>query len=298
MIMLNATWLDTFITLAETGHFTRTAERLNMTQPGVSQHLRKLERQVGQSLIAQDGKSFILTPAGEAVRDLGLARRSEERQLRAAITADNAGVGEVRIACSGSFAQLLYPQLIAAMRDAPQLVIYLEAAPQGSVLSGVLEGNFDLGVVGHDPNHPRLESKMIGREELCLVLPAKARDEPTAFEDLEKYGFVAHPDGFAYADELLSLNFPDTFSGGDRLHIRTFVNQIGQILTPVADGIGYTLLPRSAIEAFPRRDRLTVATLPHCRHHDLWLIVRKGFNPSARVRRIAKMAETVAETLC
>lgn len=62
--MLNATWIETFTVLAEEGHFTRAAQRLNMTQPGVSQHLRKLERQVGHPLIAQDGKSFTLTEAG------------------------------------------------------------------------------------------------------------------------------------------------------------------------------------------------------------------------------------------
>ena len=63
MMMLNATWLETFTTLAEEGHFTRAAQRLNMTQPGVSQHLRKLEQQLGQRLIARDGKAFTLTAA-------------------------------------------------------------------------------------------------------------------------------------------------------------------------------------------------------------------------------------------
>ena len=37
--MLNATWIETFTVLAEEGHFTRAAQPLNMTQPGVSQHL-------------------------------------------------------------------------------------------------------------------------------------------------------------------------------------------------------------------------------------------------------------------
>ena len=46
--MLNATWLNTFTTLCEVGHFTRTAELLGMTQPGVSQHLHKLASQVGK----------------------------------------------------------------------------------------------------------------------------------------------------------------------------------------------------------------------------------------------------------
>ena len=37
--MLNPVWLETFITLVDTGHFTQTAEKLHMTQPGVSQHI-------------------------------------------------------------------------------------------------------------------------------------------------------------------------------------------------------------------------------------------------------------------
>jgi DNA-binding transcriptional LysR family regulator len=292
--VLNATWLETYVTLTETGHFTRAAERLNMTQPGMSQHLRKLEEQLGQSLIAQEGKSFILTPAGEAVRDLGLSRRTEERQLRDTIMADDPDMGEVRIACSGSFAQLLYPRLLALMRDAPRLLVHLEAAPQDTVVSGVLDGRFDLGIVGQDTGHPRLNAQSIGREELCLILPGDAADETVIFESLEDRGFVAHPDGFAYADDLLLLNFPETFTGADRLTVRTFVNQIGQIPSPVAKGIGYTLLPRSGIEAFAERDRLKVVALPHRRYHDLWSIIRRGPEPTARLRTIMQVAHDVA----
>lgn len=265
-----------------------------MTQPGMSQHLRKLEEQLGQSLIAQEGKSFILTPAGEAVRDLGLSRRTEERQLRDTIMADDPDMGEVRIACSGSFAQLLYPRLLALMRDAPRLLVHLEAAPQDTVVSGVLDGRFDLGIVGQDTGHPRLNAQSIGREELCLILPGDAADETVIFESLEDRGFVAHPDGFAYADDLLLLNFPETFTGADRLTVRTFVNQIGQIPSPVAKGIGYTLLPRSGIEAFAERDRLKVVALPHRRYHDLWSIIRRGPEPTARLRTIMQVAHDVA----
>ena len=64
--MLHSTWLETFVTLCDVGHFTRAAAALNMTQPGVSQHVKKLEEQVGQSLLSRAGKSFTLTPAGEA----------------------------------------------------------------------------------------------------------------------------------------------------------------------------------------------------------------------------------------
>ena len=93
---------------------------------------------------------------------------------------------------------------------------------------------------------------------MCLVLPSNRETSPISFQALEELGFIAHPDGFAYADELFSLNFPDAFEGSDKLRIRTFVNQISQIPSPVAHGIGYTLLPRSGVNAYPGSDKIRV----------------------------------------
>ncbi|QPM89168.1 LysR family transcriptional regulator [Pseudooceanicola algae] len=294
--MLNATWIETFTILAEEGHFTRAAARLNMTQPGVSQHLRKLEQQLGQPLISQDGKSFTLTAAGEALRDVGLSRRTEEKALRESISRDDPDAGELRLACSGSFAMLFYPRAIALMRDAPELSIHVEAVPQPRVLEGVLEGRFDLGVVADDPGHPRIEARHIGQEELCLLLPA-GRDGPVGFNDLETLGLVAHPDVASYANDLLARNFPEAFTGADRLRLRTYVNQIGQIPAPVAEGLGYTLLPRSGLAAFPRADRIRVAPLPEPRFNKLWSIRHRGRAPSARLQRIMGVVEALAATL-
>jgi len=295
--MLNAQWLETFTVLCETGHFTRAARLLGMTQPGVSQQLRKLEDQVGMALVSRQGKSFSPTPAGEAVLAVGRARRAEEAALREAILHDDPDVGEVAIACSGSFAMLLYRHLLPRMRDAPDLTIRLEAAPQDSVLNGVLEGRFDLGVADHKPSHPRLNADLLGREELCLVLPAAAATTPMGLEGFDALGFIAHPDGFSYADELFSLNFPETYHGADRLRVRAFVNQIGQIPTPVAHGIGYTLLPRSGVNAYPDKEKLRVARLSQTRHHELWLVVRRGRTLPSRVSRIAELVHSVASRL-
>ena len=295
--MLNATWLETFTTLCETGHFTRAAESLNMTQPGVSQHLRKLERQVGQGLISRHGKSFSHTPAGDAVFEVGLSRRAEEKRLRDAIEVDDPNAGPVHIACSGSFAMLLYPILLRWMQAAPELSVHLEAAPQAEILAGLLEGRFDLGVLGADPDHARLQAKHLGREELCLVLPADASDAPVSFTDLEARGFIAHPDGYGYADDLLRLNFPDDYPGADRLSVRGSVNQIGQIPAPVAKGVGYTLLPRSGVEAFTDKASLSVVQLPKRRWHELWLVMRRGDHVAARVRCAREMIEEAAGQL-
>ena len=56
--MLNARFLKTFLSLCETRHFTKTADQLNMTQSGVSQHLKKLETDLGTLLFHRIGKQI------------------------------------------------------------------------------------------------------------------------------------------------------------------------------------------------------------------------------------------------
>jgi DNA-binding transcriptional LysR family regulator len=295
--MLNSQWLETFTVLCETKHFTRAADKLAMTQPGVSQHLRKLEEHIGQLLISRQGKSFTPTPAGEAVFAMGLNRRAEEKYLQDAVLSDDPGNGEVVIACSGSFAMLLYPHLLPVMQSSPHLVIRLEAMPQDSVINGVMEGRIDLGVTDQKPIHPRLDAEHLGREELCLVLPIDTAPDPVSFDMLEDLGFIAHPDGYAYADECFSLNFPHEFKGSDRLRIRGFVNQISQIPSPIAQGVGYTLLPQSGVNSYPDKHRLRVESLQKSRQYDLSMIFRRGRILPKRVIGISHLIKSTAEDL-
>ncbi|MEY8098499.1 LysR family transcriptional regulator [Falsihalocynthiibacter sp. S25ZX9] len=295
--MLNATWLDTFTTLCDVGHFTRTAELLGMTQPGVSQHLHKLASQVGKPLISKDGKSFTLTPAGEAVLAIGLARRQQERELQDTIQTDDPDVGDISIGCSGSFAMWLYPHILDRMQHAPELVISVTAAPHMSIVTSVLNGEFDLGVVAEPISHPRLDAHELAREELCLVVPRPFSGRKLDLNQLNELGFVAHPDGYAYADDLFSLNFPKDYKGSDRLRVRTFVNQIGQIPIPVAQGLGYTILPKSGVDAFAENQELAIIQLPKQRYHDLWVISRKGRSDIARVAALSDFISRTATAL-
>jgi len=291
--MLNALWLNSFVTLCETGHFTRAAARLNMTQPGLSQHIQKLEAQLGKPLLSRDGKSFIPTPAGEALLALGRRRRAEEQALLQSLEADDPGAGPLRIACSGSLALLLYPRLVALMQAAPRLTLHLEAAPQPRILDGLVAGDFDLGITEAAPDHPRLTGTECGEDALCLLLP-KDHPTPRRFADLARLGFVSHPDGPAYADALLGRNFPEDYPGADRLRRACSINQIGQIPLAVAEGLGYTILPRSGLAGFAGRDRLHLAELPKPHRHALWLLHRKHRVLPARATRVARL---ITETL-
>ena len=64
--------LSTFLAVEQTGSFTRAAARLGIRQPTVSQHIRRLEQQVGRTLVQRDTHSVALTADGEAM--VGFAR--------------------------------------------------------------------------------------------------------------------------------------------------------------------------------------------------------------------------------
>lgn len=164
-------------------------------------------------------------------------------------------------------------------------------------MTDVLNGNLDLGIVAEEMSHPRLEATRLTKEELCLVLPASFDTTELNLPLLNDLGFVAHPDGFAYADDLLQKNFPDTYLGSDHLKVRTFINQIGQIPIPVAQGIGYTILPKSGVDAFPYQKDLKIYALREKRYQDLWLISRKGRSSFARIAAVKELIERAVRSL-
>ena len=151
------------------------------------------------------------------------------------------------------------------------------------MIEAVAEGILDLGVVNHDPQQRRLVAQEIGQEELCLITPSAAGPGTPQWVDLERLGFIDHPDGQAYAEQLMPGNYP-AFESAGTLRRRGFVNQINQIPASVAAGVGYTILPRSGILTFARAEDLSVADLMAPHSQALWLIKRAGRNLPARCR--------------
>ena len=78
--MINLQWLKTFTVLAELRHFTKTADRLGLTQAAVSQHLRHLEDDFG-ALFVRKGRQLDITPAGQALLDYALEMEQANNRL-------------------------------------------------------------------------------------------------------------------------------------------------------------------------------------------------------------------------
>lgn len=73
--------LLTFLTVTQLRNYTKTAAKLNLTQPAISQHIKKLEAYYGCRLINLDGKSVTLTAQGEALYNYANFQIANEKQL-------------------------------------------------------------------------------------------------------------------------------------------------------------------------------------------------------------------------
>lgn len=294
---LNSLWLKSFTILCEERHFTKAAERLNMTQPGMSQHIAKLEQQLGVPLVERNAPGFILTEAGEKTLAMARTRWREERNFRETLDDEDENRGKVSVASSGSFAMLLYPALIDWMAEAPNISAILTAAPEESIVSGVLLGSFDVGVAANSPRHPGLSAEYLGTEPLDLILPPHWAGRLPSFEDLQSLGFIQHPDGTSYADTVLGSNFASEYRGAERLHVRSFVNQIGQIPEPVARGLGYSILPRSGVLAYPMRDAISIVQFPRPSLLQLHLVQLSRRSRSPRTEKLVGLVRREAAKL-
>ncbi|MDO6612187.1 LysR family transcriptional regulator [Shewanella sp. 1_MG-2023] len=274
--MINQKWLTTFLKLAEVGHFTQTAEQLFMTQPGVSQHVQKLEQQLNVQLIQRFGKRFELTDAGMQLQQYGEQALKQQEQFLSDIQLDSPFIGECRFGCSGSLALWLYPHFIDYQILHPELSVSIEAGPNKRVIEQVFNNDIDIGIVTQFVSNPELEVTPIGDDNFCLIVPAAYKDNEISFEQLISLGLISHPDAKHYLQLLINSNFKTEQAGS--IPIASYVNQLNQILLPVAKGLGFTVLPEFAVNSFSQPECIFVAKLTHQVKEPLFMI-RKKFRP-------------------
>ncbi len=256
--MINPRWLQTFCSLVEIGHFTKTAELLFMTQSGVSQHIKKLEQYLDTPLLVRDGKTFSLTDAGLKLHEHGQVLLQSATELEAFIKQNEAYIGTVKIASPGSIGLKLYPHLLNIQQDHPELTINYRIAPNSDIERQLKERKIDIGLVTQINRANGLTYTPISEEQLVLVTSHQV--EAVDWQTLLTLGFIAHPDAQHHANMLLLKNFPQ-YENLTQFRDRGFSNQISSILEPVSRGFGFTVLPIHAVNAFHNQKNIRIHKL-------------------------------------
>jgi DNA-binding transcriptional LysR family regulator len=241
--------LRSFVAVAEERHFGRAAERLHMAQPPLSQQIRRLEAQLGVTLLRRTTRSVELAPAGEVL----LARAREilaavdsaaEDTLRAA----RVEFGRLAGGFTGSATYALLPQVAAALRGAlPGVVLDL----RGELLTpaqveGLLAGTLDLGLLRPPVRERDLAVEVVRREPLVAVLPEAHRlagHETVPLEELAAEPFVVYPSHFRSVvhdavEEACAAH-------GFLPRVALEVSETATLVSFVAAGLGVSLVPES-----------------------------------------------------
>lgn len=258
--MINPAYLRSFCALVDIGHFTRTADQLHMTQSGVSQHIRKLEEQLGEPLLVRQGKGFTVTACGDRLYREGRRLLAEWDDLEAKVGIDPAYEGVVKIASPGSVGLKLYPYLLQLQKRYPKLVIDYRFAPNSEIEKLIAGHKIDFGLMTCMASNADVSLEAMAEEELLLILPAK--HAKPSWDELMSLGFIDHPDGAHHAGQLLGANFPE-FQSSQQLNRTGFSNQINLILEPVSLGLGFTVLPTYAVAAFRASSKIKIWPLTH-----------------------------------
>lgn len=140
--------LEYFVTVAETGNFTRTAEQLHVAQPGVSAQIRRLERELGQELLDRSERVVRVTEVGAAVLPYARAALAAVDGVRLAVD-ELAGLvrGHVSIGMVTSH-NVDLPGLLATFHEAhPAVETTLAEANTDRLVEDLRGGRLDAAII-------------------------------------------------------------------------------------------------------------------------------------------------------
>ena len=162
-----------FVAVAEELHFGRAAARLHLSQPPLSQQIRRLEDLLGYALFARTSRSVKLTNAGEAY--LERARRTlrnVQRDIEETRSIGQGEVGSLHIGFVGSAMLTTLPAIFRAYREAyPRVRLHLHESFTSQVAEGLQNGTLDAGILRDGDAMTTLKVTTLFSEPYVAVLP-------------------------------------------------------------------------------------------------------------------------------
>jgi DNA-binding transcriptional LysR family regulator len=145
--MLDTDQLRSFVSIVDTGSFTRAAERVNKTQSAVSMHIRRLEDQLGRSLFLKQGRGVRLSEDGEKLLDFARQMLQIEAAAFASVSR-KALAGRLRLGIPDDYAESFLPDILTRFMCRHPLV-ELSVVCEGSITLAerVAARDLDMAVV-------------------------------------------------------------------------------------------------------------------------------------------------------
>lgn len=263
--MFDPVLLRTFLAIADTRSFTRAAQRLGISQPTVSQHVRRLEQAAKRQLVARDTREVWLTDNGDAMA--GFARTILAAHAEAdSYFSGSAMRGRLRFGAADDLAITTLPRILRHFRQQnPQVNLELTVDQSGPLYRRLQAGHLDLIFIKQNPG--TTEGAVVATDELVWIGQEKTTLDPDAPVPL-----------IAYQGPSLSrqITIEALEQAGRTWRITCNTREVNGVLAAVRAGLGVAVFPRSLIPT----DLIKVTNrfgLPELGHVDFTLLS----NPSA-----------------
>jgi LysR family hydrogen peroxide-inducible transcriptional activator len=240
-----------FVAVAETGSFTRAAEREGVSQPTLSEQIIRLESAkhgIGQRLFDRLGRKVVLTDAGQVLLSHAQAILAAVSEAERAVRDSGEG-GRLRIGAIPTVAPFLLPRVISRFRKQhPKVQLQLKEDLTERLLADILAGELDLALMALPIRDERLHVEKLFSEPLVMALPPKHRlvaKTEVKLGDVVDEPFILLDDVHCFGDQVLSL----CHRGGLEPRVVCRGEQIVTLLAMVAAGQGVSVVPEMAATA-------------------------------------------------
>jgi len=235
--------------IAETGSFSRAAERCHVAQPSLSQQVLKLEEDLGAKLFDRLGRSVRLTEAGRAFLPHARSILHQMEAARTGVEDKRTDVrGSVTVGVIPTIAPYLMPQSVAAFsKKYPDAKLRILEETTPVLVEGLRNLSIDVAILALPLRHKEFQMYPLRTEPLYAAL---ARDHPRAgaknlsLRELRGEQFVMLRDGHCFRD--LSIAACTRAKVNPRIAFES--GQFSSLLGMVAAGVGVSLVPEMALD--------------------------------------------------
>ncbi|CAK9886830.1 MAG: HTH-type transcriptional regulator BenM [Candidatus Erwinia impunctatus] len=239
-----------FVAMAQTGHFTRAAEMLNISQPPLSQQIQRLEREIGTPLLKRLTRGVELTVAGEAFyldacQILELTDNALEKTK--GIARGISGQLSLGFASSVTFHRDVFHLLRNFQDKYPEMVLLTREASMEALIHDLQDGLLDVAFVRLPCESSRVfDVKVVASEKMCVALPAThplSCQASLSLSQLKNEPLILFPG--EVAPSLYELIVSACLRAGLQPDKGQQAPQIASALSMVAAGFGFTIVPES-----------------------------------------------------
>jgi DNA-binding transcriptional LysR family regulator len=271
--------IRSFLSIAETLHFGRTAKLIHLSQPALSLQIRALEEEVGVRLFERNRRKTTLTAAGVAFRDDAVRGLSQlEQAIRRARLAASGKLGLLRIGFISTLGVEILPNMI---RQFGELYPEVECSLRNILTAGqaqMLEtGSLDVGFLRLPIGvQSTLDVVTVHREPFVLVVPSShklAKRKRVRLREVAGENFVMYER--TWAPGFHDLMFGILRDAGIVPNVTQTAGEVPILISLVASGLGITIAPLSVVKH-------SAASVVACNISDripmseIGMVVRKG----------------------